>query len=137
MARRLAEVGVAPLLRPSALPPALPVAAVRGAASEPAPAPADQLAPAAYDGEPGGVGGGQWDDIGTGLGLGGGAHERAQPAAQLLEVRPLGGVLAQQRLHDGPQRTALLGEGGRLGADHLDQFGRVLLGVGAWPWTAR
>ncbi len=111
-------------------PPALAVPPLVRSAAEPAPTPPDQLAPAAYDGELGRVGRGQRHDVGARLRLRRGAHQGAQPAAQLLDVGPLARVLAQQRLDDGPQRTALLREGGRLAAHHLDQFGRVLLGVG-------
>ncbi|CAM5243953.1 hypothetical protein SGLAM104S_07774 [Streptomyces glaucescens] len=57
------------------------------------------------------------------------AHQGAQPAAQLLEVQPLGGVLPQQRLDHRAQRAALLGEGGRLGAHQLHQLGRRFLGI--------
>lgn len=93
-----------------------------------------QVAAAADDGQPGGVGLRRGQQHGrVPVGLRRGAHEGAQPAAQLLEVGPLGGVLAQQRLHDGAQRAALLGEGGRLRADHLDQFGDAVLGVWGVP----
>ena len=85
-------------------PPAGPACAGR---ADGAPAPCsgdatDQLAAAAHYRQPGrrrrAAAG---TTCGTGLRLGRGAHERAQPAAQLLEVEPLGGVLTQQRLHDG------------------------------------
>ncbi|GFN06461.1 hypothetical protein Smic_50170 [Streptomyces microflavus] len=73
------------------LPPALPVTAVRGSAAEPAPAPADQLAPAAYDGEPGGVGRGQRDDVGARLRLGADrTSERSQPRSSSKSGRSVG-----------------------------------------------
>lgn len=57
------------------LPLPLAVPALRRAAAETAPAPADQLAPTAYDGEPGGVGRGQRYDVGARLRLRRGAHQ--------------------------------------------------------------
>ncbi|MEK8144554.1 hypothetical protein NKH18_31250 [Streptomyces sp. M10(2022)] len=103
--------------------------AVGGAAAQPPAALAHQLAPPAYDRKAGLVGGRQRYDVRPRLGLGRRAYEGAQPASQLLEVGALGGVLAQQRLDDRAQRTALLREGGRLAAHHLDELGRVLLGI--------
>ncbi len=94
------------------------------------PASADELAPAAHDRQPGGVRGRQGDDVVPRLRFGGGPYEGAEPAAQFLEVGPFGGVLPQQRLDDRAQRAALLREGGRFAADHLDELGGVLLRVG-------
>ncbi len=134
-ARVLADAGPLGLVPDRGARVLAPLVTAAARALSPAP-PAHQFAAPAHDRQPRPVGRQRYD-ADTGLRFGRRADQGAQPAAQLLEVGPFGRVLTEQGLHDRAQRPALLGEGGRLGADQLDQLGRAVLRIGAWPCTAR